>query len=38
VVEEGGFNATWLIVFVMVFAVGICVVVLYATGVFSKKK
>ena len=31
-------DPVWLIVFVMVFAVGICVVVLYATGVFNKKK
>ena len=38
--NQGGISIdpVWLIVFVMVFAVGICVVVLYATGVFNKKK
>ena len=36
--NNGGLDPVWLIVFVMVFAVGICVVVLYATGAFSKKK
>lgn len=36
--NDGGFNPIFLVILVMVFAVGICVVVLYATGVFSKKK